>query len=622
MIRVALAGLRDVRRTWPQLVAADLATRVAATLLVVPGIGWVAHRALLRAGGGALTDEEILRFVLSPLGLVTVLFVGAASALAGLIGYAAIMAVLAGIEEQRAVSWLEGMRLAARRSVAIFRMTLRGLLRLLVDAAPFLLLAGGAYAALLTRYDINYYLIARPPSFWIAGLLILLAGAGIAWFAGRRLVGWTLALPRLLFGGASPARALAESARVTAGRRWKIVLLLLLWAGVAFAISSTLTGGAALVGRWLVPEGSHSLSAMVSGLAVAAVIGIAANLIVSVIGSITLAAFLFELDRRWSDSWTLPRQVTAEPGTLGRRASLRVPGWAWVVAAVLIPAGAVFLGAGLLDDIRVSEGVEVTAHRGASGRAPENTLAAVRAAIEDGADWVEVDVQETSDGVVIVHHDVDFMRQSRDARRVWNTPWATVAEIDNGSWFGPGFATERVATLEDVLLLARGSIGVNVELKVYGHGQRLEERTIALIESLRMQDQVVLMSLDRRTVERLNALRPTWTVGFLAAVSLGDLRGIDADFLAVNSATATPGFIRRADASGKQVQVWTIDHPAQMSAVISAGADVLITNEPALARRVLAELETLSAAERLLLVAGARFGIVPDANESSDEEDA
>ena len=90
----------------------------------------------------------------------------------------------------------------------------------------------------------------------------------------------------------------------------------------------------------------------------------------------------------------------------------------------------------------------------------------------------------------------------------------------------------------------------------------------------------------------------------------------------MNAKNATAAFVRRAHASGKEVQVWTVDHPAQMSAMITAGADVLFTNEPALARDVLRQRAEMSPVERLLLGAGARLGVVEGAETSSSAEDA
>jgi glycerophosphoryl diester phosphodiesterase len=622
VLRVGLDGLGKVARTWPQLAAADLATRVAATLVLTPAVAFVVRRALERAGGGAVTDQDILWFLLSPLGIATLLVVGAGSLVAGLFGHTAIMTVAAGVEEDRAVSWLGGMRHAANRFFSILELAVRGLLRLLVDAAPWLAAGGLVYVLLLTGHDINYYLAERPPRFWVAAVLIGAALAGLAWFVGRRLLSWSIALPRMLFGGASPAGALRASAEVVHGRRWRVLALLALWAGGTVLASVLVAGAAGAIGRWLVPEGSTNLTAMAGGIAVATVIGSVANLVVSIVSSIALAVLLFELDRAWAEPWILPAEAAAEPGTLGRRASLAVPGWAWVLLAVAVPLGSVAVGVVLLRSIDVEDEVQITAHRGASGRAPENTLAAVRAAIADSADWVEIDVQETSDGVVVVHHDADFMRVARDARKTWETPYEAVAQIPNGAWYGPEFEAERVATLEETLRVSKDRIRVNIELKVYGHGQRLEERVIELVESLGMEDQVALMSLDRPTVQTLNELRPGWKVGLLAAVSIGDLSKLDADFLAVNAKNATSAFVKRVHASGKELQVWTVDHPAQMSAMISAGADVLITNEPALARDVLRQRAEMSPVERLLLSAGARFGVVEGANESSEVDDA
>ncbi len=622
VVRVGLSGLRNIGRAWPQLIAADLATRVAATLLLTPAVTFIAHRAVERAGGGALTDQDILWFALSPLGAGTLLIVGAGSLLATLFGHTAIMTVAAGVRESRAVSWLDGMRHAADRLLAIVELAVREFLGVLLAALPWLAAGGLVYALLLTEHDINFYLAERPPEFRVAAWLIGLSLAGLAWRVMRRLLGWAVALPRLLFGGASPAAALRASEALTKGRRWRVLGLMALWFAGTLLFAMLVTAAATAIGRVLVPADSTNLALLASGLAVATLFGALGNLVVSVASSVTMAVLLFELDRAWGEPWALPREVTEKPGTLGARARLAVPRWAWALLAVAVPVGAIGLAVVLLARVDVEDAVEITAHRGASGRAPENTLAAVRAAIADSADWVEIDVQETSDGVVVVHHDADFMRVTRDPRKIWELPYAEVARIPNGAWYGPEYEAERVATLEELLRLARDRIRVNIELKVYGHGQRLEERVVELVESLGMQDQVALMSLHRPTVERLNELRPDWKVGLLAAVSIGDLSRLEADFLAVNASKATGAFVRRVHASGKELQVWTVDHPAQMSAMISAGVDVLITNEPALARDILRQRAELSPVERLLLSAGARFGVVEGADVSSGPEDA
>ncbi len=623
VIATFFEGLGRFRRSWPQFFAADIATRVAATLLLTPLVAWIARGSLSRAGGGALTDQDILWFVLSPLGIASLLLVATGAVLAGLIGHTAIMTVAAGIEDDKSVSWMAGMRHALRRLFGIFRLALLGMVRILIDAAPWLVLAGALYFFLLTDHDINFYLAEKPPRFWIAATLIGISLLGLAWFVGRRLLSWAIALPRMLFGGHSPAESLRASAAATEGRMLRVLLLFAIWAAATFAFSALVTGISGWIGHLMIPEGSQNLGRMATGIGIASVTAFIGNLLISIVSSVVFALSTFELDRAWAEPWMAPKEVTnVEPGTLGARATLAVPGWAWVLVAIAVPGGALYFGIELLEDVSVEDNVEITAHRGASGRAPENTLAAIRAAIADEADWAEIDVQETLDGVVAVHHDEDFMRVDGDARKIWETPWSEVSQIPNGAWFGLEFEAERVASLEDVLRVTGDRIRVNIELKTYGHGQRLEERVIEIVERLGMTDRVTLMSLDRPTVEKLRSLRPDWTVGLLAAVSIGDLTKLDADFLAVNAKNATPGSVKRTHNSGKQMQVWTVNHPAQMSSMMSLGVDNIITDEPALARDVLRQRAAMTPVERLLVTVGARFGIVPGADVSSGEDDA
>ena len=282
-------GLGNFRRGWPQFFAADIATRVAATLVLTPLVAWIARGALGRAGGGALTDQDILWFVLSPLGIASLLLVAVGSLLAGLIGHTAIMTVAAGIEEDKAVSWLAGMRHAVRRLFGIFRLALLGMARLLVDAAPWLVVAGALYFFLLTDHDINFYLSQKPPRFWIAATLIGISLLGLAWFVGRRLLSWAIALPRLLFGGHSPADALRASAAATEGRMLRVLLLFVIWAGATFGFSAVVTGVSGWIGQLLIPEGSQDLARMATGIGIASVIAFIGNLLISIVSSVVFA---------------------------------------------------------------------------------------------------------------------------------------------------------------------------------------------------------------------------------------------------------------------------------------------------------------------------------------------
>jgi glycerophosphoryl diester phosphodiesterase len=163
--------------------------------------------------------------------------------------------------------------------------------------------------------------------------------------------------------------------------------------------------------------------------------------------------------------------------------------------------------------------------------------------------------------------------------------------------------------LAQVLQECKGKIGVNIELKYYGHDQKLEQRVVDIVQTNGMTDSVIFMSLKLDAVKKIKSLRPTWKVGLLMSVSAGDLSSIEADFLAVNAGFVDRGFVRKVHAIGKEVYVWTVNDAVSMSTMIGRGVDGLITDRPALARSVLQQRAEMSPAERLIIELAETFGV-------------
>jgi glycerophosphoryl diester phosphodiesterase len=281
------------------------------------------------------------------------------------------------------------------------------------------------------------------------------------------------------------------------------------------------------------------------------------------------------------------------------------------LAALLLGAGvvgAVTAGLVLSAGVRTGQEVVVIAHRGHGG-APENTLAAIEMGVRGGADWIEVDVQETADGAVVLVHDRDFMKLGGVPVQVADATLAEVRAIDIGARFDAAFAGVPTPTLEEALEAVRGRAKLLIELKHYGRAVRLEDRVAAIVEAAGMADSVAVMSLDHASAARMRALRPGWTVGVLAATAVGDLARLDADFLAVSTRLAAPPLIRRARRAGRDLHVWTVNDPVAMSRFVSLGVSGLITDEPDIARAVLAARAGMTAAERLALLAADLFGV-------------
>lgn len=238
---------------------------------------------------------------------------------------------------------------------------------------------------------------------------------------------------------------------------------------------------------------------------------------------------------------------------------------------------------------RPAKGVLVTAHRGSSAEAPENTLSAIRLAIAQGADWVEIDVQEASDGTLVVVHDTDLLRVAGDPRGVWELARADLAKLEAGAWFSDRFAGEPIPTLAEVLDLARGQIGLNIELKLHGHERRLVEGTLDLLQAANMGGDYLMTSLELDALRRVKTLAPHMRIGWIVETDPGDPRRLGLDALSLALPLATPGLIRACQAAQVETHVWTVNDRSEMLRLIELGVTSIITDTPAVLRQVLAE---------------------------------
>jgi glycerophosphoryl diester phosphodiesterase len=498
------------------------------------------------------------------------------------------------------------LRHTAANAYRIFGFAIRLVVRVLLLTLPFLAASAAIAWFLLTDYDINYYLTGQPTEFWIAAVMIALLLLMMLSVLVSRLLAWSMALPLVLFAGVAPARSFAESETFTAGHKRRLIRILALWVLLGLLLGAAVLGVIQQLGAWIVPGFFDSIDWLVPVLGGFVALWMLGNFVVTVFTTGSLAYVLvtfYELQGSSEQIAGLKAIAEQQPA---RGFRLSTPLLSLLLAGTTVIA--ILVGNWLLNGMQISDKVTVVAHRGAAGKAPENTLAAIRQAIADQADWVEFDVQESADGEVVVIHDSDFMKLAGVDLKVWDGTLAQIREIDIGSWFDPQFSTERVPTLLEVLEETRGRIRAVIELKYYGHDQQLEQRVVDIVEQAGMTDQVAIMSLKYEGIQKIRALRPDWTIGLLSAKAIGNLASLDVDFLAVASGMATPGFIRRSHEQGKQVFVWTINDTVSLSRMMSLGVDGVITDEPALAREVIAERADLNPAERLLMHTAVLFG--------------
>ena len=609
----------DGRSVWRELLATGLAYKLLAFAVLTPLLGLALRTGISISGSSVVADLDLLYFFLRPRGLF-VLVVAAALAIAvTALEQACLMTIGKGAVAGVRIDAGQALRFVLGRARPVLRLALRVVVKSLLLAAPFLAGLGLVYYFLLRQFDINYYLAEKPPAFLLALGLVVLLILGMAWVMVPRLVGWSIALPLVLFEGVPPKSALAESARRTLGERFTISRVLVRWGAGALLLSFLLPGLVLALGRLAVPYWRGNVAAVLTIMAVLMLVWAATNLLLSWLSATAFALLVVRLYVELGGGRQELRAALAAAGELGGGRRLRLSFGRVLLALAVLALAVGAVGYVLLRDLRGRDAAVVIAHRGASAVAPENTLAAVDEALAQGADFVEIDVQETADDEIAVLHDSDLMKIAGVDLKIWDATRERLANIDIGSFFDARFKAERVPRLEEVLERSRGRAKVVIELKYYGHTKALEQRVVDLVEALGQADNVVVMSLEYEAIQKIRALRPRWTVGLLTAKAVGDLTELDADFLAVNAGIANRRFVRRAHAKGKLVYVWTVNDPVQMFRLLNLGVDGLITDRPALARWVISRRAELSSAERLLVGLAFFFGAAaPDPPASVD----
>jgi glycerophosphoryl diester phosphodiesterase len=224
-------------------------------------------------------------------------------------------------------------------------------------------------------------------------------------------------------------------------------------------------------------------------------------------------------------------------------------------------------------------------HRGNAAECPENTLASFRSAIELDVDVIECDVHRSEDGDLPIIHDHLLDRTTSGSGLVRDHTMAEIHRFDAGSWKDPRFAGERVPSLEEVLELAKGKVGVAIEIKNLPLPYPgIEDALVATVRNAGMEGDVVVISFDHRSIKRIADLEPEILTGVLEASRPVDILRVmddaEADVFCPHWASIEPETAAELRAAGKLIGVWTVDDAFALAWSKALPANAIYTNKP------------------------------------------
>ena len=566
----------------------------------------LSYRVIELSGESALGHAELLDFLRSPLGATAiVLGIGLTLGIA-LIEYSGLILLADAAIRQCPLSLrqiLVGVASAATRLLGVAVLQTGGAL---VLALPFGGLAAAVYWLLLSGTDINFYLSERPPTFWVAATIGGLLAIGLAASTLWCFVGWAFAVPACVLDRRQGVAAVRFSLRLPRSRAWRLVGLLGGWQLLRVLAFMGAIAALDRINGWFFTESAGSLTTWIwSSVALLLLDSLVLQLlgIVFVIGAAALMAYQYQQARQEQAGRLLPVGDTVN--VLAQQAPHPLPRPIWRIRAALLaivllgPAVSVVSSLLLAREFVDHRPARVTAHRAGSKAAPENSLAALRLALAAGADDVEIDVQLTADGHVVLLHDRDLRRVTGDPRNLHELNLSDLKGLRLRDW--RGVSEEGIPTLAEFIAACDNKIRLNVELKDFGQTPGLALAVLKVLRQQQFATRAGVSSFQMASLREIKQAEPTMRIGIIMSALQGDATRLPVDFLSLNQRLVTTDLIRRAHQRGQEVHAWTVNDRAAAVRLLDLGCDNLITSDPALMREVVDWYTGLGDTERMLL---------------------
>ena len=579
------------------LLVFELLYKFASMAVFKPLLTGVMKLALKAQGLSYLSDETIGTFIRSPLTWFFLLLIVLGMAFFTLFDICCIITCIHASFRKQAMPLLALMRKGLKTSMrVIYQRNIVMILYLLIIIPMTHALVISGY---ITKFTVPQFIVDYIMSHtWLAILYI-----GFWIYIGLRSFHWIYSLHYFCLENCNFKQARKRSWKLQKNHYWTDLIIVLGWSAACIGIYY----GVILFGSWLVSRVNQALPTqdLFSSLTLSGI-----SLLMDVCGALF---FCFDLPLFFICISLLFYYRKAAAGERIPRVfrdldnAYRITNTRWVkkiymyrkriiALSIVVVIGVNFAynfadRRGVLH-MGLGNPVEVTAHRGYSAVYPENTIPAFKGAIQVGADWAELDVQQTADGEVIVMHDSNLKRTTGLDKEVWQVTWDEIKDLDNGSWFDKKYQTVRIPTLEEVLKVCRGKIHLNIEIKPSGHDKDLEEQVAKLLKKYHMRDTCVVSSLKYDSLRKIKEADDSIETAYITSVSYGNFTNLEyADGYSVESTLLSKSFVNKAQKAGKQIYVWTVNSEERLEKVVGMGIDNVITDDPVMAKELIYEQE-------------------------------
>lgn len=588
-------GMRRLTAHWKPLILFEILWKLVTLLVIAPACAGLIQLAIHLAKLKYLTTSNLLQFLRSPW---TILLLAVLLLLAALYTLFEIAAVCTCFRQSR----FQKVRTTLGRMV---RSGLQSVLHFFRGGEPFLVLhllvliplmqfsaTSGIFTAMGIPDFLAYYMTKKEfllPIYVAAIILCCLLS-----------VRWVFSSVLFTQNQCSYRSARATSVQLVRGRFWQTFFSVLVWNCCYFAALLVFLCMITVVVLMVIrATGSDDLIMSQAMRILKLLIQIVLWSFSFFATPICMAHLTALLEKRCVQ---MPEVVLPEPVPLSRsakpfrRSTAVLTACCFTVAALglnLSYVYSVFTGKANFR-LALFQNPTVMAHRGLSADAPENTLYAFSDAISVGADFIELDVQQTRDGVLVVMHDSNLKRTTGVNKDIWDVDYADIQNLDAGSWFDPAYANARIPTLEETLQFVDKRAKLNIEIKPTKHGSDTLEQDVAeLITRYQYTDACYVTSFSYGSLKKVKEANPEIRTGYLMSVAYGQFYSLKyADAFSLNKVFVTSQVVNAAHQQGKQIFAWTVNGMSEVRSLCNLHVDSIITDDPVMVQNVISRDST------------------------------
>lgn len=588
-------GMRRLTAHWKPLILFEILWKLVTLLVIAPACAGLIQLAIHLAKLKYLTTSNLLQFLRSPW---TILLLAVLLLLAALYTLFEIAAVCTCFRQSR----FQKVRTTLGRMV---RSGLQSVLHFFRGGGPFLVLhllvliplmqfsaTSGIFTAMGIPDFLAYYMTKKEfllPIYVAAIILCCLLS-----------IRWVFSSMLFTQNQCSYRSARATSVQLVRGRFWQTFFSVLVWNCCYFAALLVFLCMITVVVLMVIrATGSNDLIMSQAMRILKLLIQIVLWSFSFFATPICMAHLTALLEKRCVQ---MPEVVLPEPVPLSRsakpfrRSTAVLTACCFTVAALglnLSYVYSVFTGKANFR-LALFQNPTVMAHRGLSADAPENTLYAFSDAILVGADFIELDVQQTRDGVLVVMHDSNLKRTTGVNKDIWDVDYADIQNLDAGSWFDPAYANARIPTLEETLQFVDKRAKLNIEIKPTKHGSDTLEQDVAeLITRYQYTDACYVTSFSYGSLKKVKEANPEIRTGYLMSVAYGQFYSLKyADAFSLNKVFVTSQVVNAAHQQGKQIFAWTVNGMSEVRSLCNLHVDSIITDDPVMVQNVISRDST------------------------------